>query len=180
MQVVATSFYLGKKKKVFLRFLARAAVSLWLEPSLGLSPPPLVSSKLPPWPTVPDFGHRPCNVCSTFWVYFGEGSSFLPWGSLLSVGVHNRPFSSVVRISLPLPHWGLAPDWGAASGEISPPKGRRWCGAFPPDSSIFATYQSNYKQIGPGVQAWERFGRLSSLTDSFKPVFFKNSTLGRI
>lgn len=61
------------KKKVFLRFLARAAVSV----SVALSPPPLLSSNLPPWPTITDFGHRPCNVCSTFWVYFGEGSCLL-------------------------------------------------------------------------------------------------------
>lgn len=71
---------------------------------------------------------------------------------------------------------GAGAGLGAASEGTSPEK--RGHGAFPPDSSIFPAYQSNYKQIGPWAQAREQFGFLSSLADSFKPTFLKSPTLG--
>lgn len=66
--------------------------------------------------------------------------------------------------SLCLSHGGCC--WARSSVQEERP----WIeghGAFPPDSSIFPAFRSNYKQIGPWAQAREQFGLLSSLTDSF-------------
>lgn len=164
-------------KKVFLRFLVRAAVSLLLDPSLDLSSPSLLSSKIPPWPTVFNFRHGLCSVCSNFWVGVGEGSCFLSCGSPCC------PFVLWVHKIGPSPLCLGSPC-------LSPTQGWHWAKELHEGEQLRRGVMEHFPQtalsslhtnpitnkLAHEIQAWELFGSLSSLADSFKPAFFKNPT----